>query len=188
MSRVVAVVEDVGVHGSQRSRTGPTISVVARLRGCAPPDREENPMHFAEEEAERLPIGTFDHLESKRDRNGYRSTRYEDPNLIERWYGLPIAFAAYAVATIIFSRMDVGLVAALFIVFAVFSYRNDHVEQNHKRLWEEVFALRGGLAHALSHGADKCAECEKVRRLVPVWDAELRAKERAERESRSDHY
>ena len=129
-------------------------------------------MHFAEDEAERLPIGAFDTLSSGRDRKTrFVGVRYRAPNLIEKWYGLPIAVAAYLVATVIFSRVDYGLVVAFFIVFAVVSVRNDNVERNHKRLWKEVFALRGGLAHALSHGGEKCPECEKARKLVPEWDA-----------------
>ena len=129
-------------------------------------------MHFAEDEAERLPIGAFDTLSSGRDRKTrFVWVRYRAPNLIEKWYGLPIAVAAYLVATVIFSRVDYGLVVAFFIVFAVVSVRNDNVERNHKRLWKEVFALRGGLAHALSHGGEKCPECEKARKLVPEWDA-----------------
>jgi hypothetical protein len=112
-------------------------------------------MHFAEDEAERLPIGAFDTLSSGRDRKTrFVWVRYRAPNLIEKWYGLPIAVAAYLVATVIFSRVDYGLVVAFFIVFAVVSVRNDNVERNHKRLWKEVFALRGGLAHALSHGGE----------------------------------
>jgi hypothetical protein len=138
-------------------------------------------MHFAEDEAERLPIGAFDTLSSGRDRKTrFVWVRYRAPNLIEKWYGLPIAVAAYLVATVIFSRVDYGLVVAFFIVFAVLSVRNDNVERNHKRLWKEVFALRGGLAHALSHGGEKCPECEKARKLVPEWDAAMRAKARAE--------
>jgi hypothetical protein len=139
-------------------------------------------MQFAEEEAKRLPIGTFDHHESKRDRNGYRSTRYRDPNLLERSFGLPIAIAAYAVATIIFSRMDVGLVAAFLIVLAFAGDWGSTAKENHFRLWTEVFALRGGLAHALSHGGATCRGCDDARKLVPEWDAEMRAHERASRD------
>src|SRR5665811_2382815 len=97
----------------------------------APLSSEENPMHFAEDEAERLPIGAFDTLSSGRDRKTrFVGVRYRAPNLIEKWYGLPIAVAAYLVATVIFSRVDYGLVVAFFIVFAVVSVRNDNVERN----------------------------------------------------------
>ena len=66
--------------------------------------------------------------------------------------------------------------------------RNEAAKSAHRRMWEEVFALRGGLDHALSHLGDPCPECEKARKLVPEWDAAMRAKARAERESRSDSY
>jgi hypothetical protein len=55
-------------------------------------------------------------------------------------------------------------------------------------MWEEVFALRGRLDHPLTHLGDPCPECEKARKLVPEWDAAMRAKARAERESRRDRY
>ena len=146
-------------------------------------------MRWAEDEAKELPIGAFDAMAVGRDRKtGFVCARYRAPNLIEKWFGLPIAVAAYLVATVIFSRVDYGLVVAFFIVFAVVSVRNDNVERNHKRLWKEVFALRRGLAHALSHGGEKCPECEKARKLVPEWDAAMRAKARAERASSSDSY
>src|SRR5665811_831151 len=67
-------------------------------------------MYFAEDEAERLPIGAFDTLSSGRDRKTrFVWVRYRAPNLIEKWYGLPIAVAAYLVAAVIFSRVDYGL-------------------------------------------------------------------------------
>jgi len=50
------------------------------------------------------------------------------------------------------------------------------------------FPTPTGLSHALTHSGDPCPECEKARKLVPKWDAEMRAKARAERESRSDSY
>ena len=146
-------------------------------------------MHFHEDEAERLPIDAFDTLSSGRDRKTrFVWVRYRAPNFIERTYGLPVAVVAYPVATYFSQDAAVGLAAVLITVVGFLGMRNEAAKSAHRRMWEEVFALRGGLDHALTHLGDPCPECEKARKLVPEWDAAMRAKARAERASRSDSY
>lgn len=146
---------------------------------------EDQRMLWHEDEALRLPVGTFDVLTNKR-RGGLTTIRYRPPNLIERSFGVPIAVAAFFLVAAYTKDPSVGGVAALLTILAFVGMRDGEARQNHNRMWKEVFALRGALAHALSHERGPCGGCGKAQGLIPEWDAEARVGVHESRASGSD--